>query len=292
MRAPQLLLQHDAKACKPVELVAAAGDRPCRAGRPPCGRGGRTRGSSPSRARSLRARSASALARVEHVRAHDAHDSLAQLGRVAQPAERRAGELGAHLLVALRRVARASRSSAAARRSRARRRAACRGRGRARRAARAAACPRRRPPGRPRTCARRRSGRGSGSPARSRSRGSNSGSSCTSTPVSRAIRSAFAGLRAEQELRELAEPVRREPAADPLARDEAHAAASSRICAQRLLVGVEVELRDEAQPAHDAQRILREAVRRDGRRTRALEVVAGRRTGRRARRRRGGGPSR
>ena len=91
--------------------------------------------------------------------------------------------------------------------------------------------------------------------------------------MSRARRSAFAGSRAEQELRQLAHPVRREPAADALARDEAHARRLLAHLRERLLVRIEVELRDEAQAADEPQRILGEAVRRDRPQDAALEVV-------------------
>ena len=63
-------------------------------------------------------------------------------------------------------------------------------------------------------------------------------------------------LRAEEELRELAHPVRREAAADPLARDVPDLRRPLAHLPQRVLVRVETELRDEAQPADDAQRVV------------------------------------
>ena len=82
--------------------------------------------------------------------------------------------------------------------------------------------------------------------------------------MSRASRSALRRLRAEQQLRELAHPVGGEPAADPLGRDEPHRRRLLAHLPQRLVVRLEVELRDEAQPADEPQRILGEAVRRHG----------------------------
>ena len=91
--------------------------------------------------------------------------------------------------------------------------------------------------------------------------GSNSGSSCDEHARVAREPQRLGRMRAEQQLRQLAHPVGREPAADPLARDELDRGASSRICCSVVVVRVEVELRDEAQPAHEAQRILGEAVR-------------------------------
>jgi hypothetical protein len=75
---------------------------------------------------------------------------------------------------------------------------------------------------------------------------------------SRASRSALAG-RAQQELRELAHPVRGEPAADPLARDVLDLRRPLAHLAERVLVRVDIELRDEAKPAHDPQRVVAKA---------------------------------
>ena len=69
-------------------------------------------------------------------------------------------------------------------------------------------------------------------------------------------------LRAEQQLRELAASVRCETAADPLARDEAHLRGPLPHLGERGVVGLEVELRDEAQAADDPQRVVAEARRR------------------------------
>ena len=80
------------------------------------------------------------------------------------------------------------------------------------------------------------------------------------------------GLRAEQQLRELAHAVRSQTAADPLTRDEADAVGVLAHLLQRGVVGLETELRDEAQPAHDPKRVLGEAVRRDRAQDAAPEV--------------------
>ena len=148
-----------------------------------------------------------ALPDLEHMVAHDPNDAVAQRVRIAQPKQRLPGELATDLLVAPVREA----------------------------GLRVVVQPPVRPPPRGvrlaqiveqrgeahrQRVARVRRGlddregvlvdraaSGSGSPGRSRSRASNSGSSATSTPVSRARRSAFAGLRAEQQLRQLPHPV-------------------------------------------------------------------------------------
>ena len=81
-------------------------------------------------------------------------------------------------------------------------------------------------------------------------------------------------MRAEQELRELPHPVRRQPAADPLARDVLDPRRPLAHLAQRVLVGIDVELRDEAEAADDPERVVAEA-RRPGRAEDApLEVGA------------------
>jgi hypothetical protein len=82
------------------------------------------------------------------------------------------------------------------------------------------------------------------------------------------------GLRAEQELRELAHPVRGQAAADPLARDELHGRRFLAHLDEQLLVGLEPELGDEAQRADDSQRVLAEALGRDRAQTVGLEVRA------------------
>ena len=65
--------------------------------------------------------------------------------------------------------------------------------------------------------------------------------------------------RTEQELRQLAHPVRGETPADALARDELDRGRLRLHLASRLLVELEAELRDETQSAHEPQRILGEA---------------------------------
>ncbi len=77
-----------------------------------------------------------------------------------------------------------------------------------------------------------------------------------------------------QQLRQLPHPVRGETAADALARDVAHALRLRPHLLKCLLVGIEVELRYEAQPAHEPQRVLREAVRRHRPQDAALEILA------------------
>ena len=74
----------------------------------------------------------------------------------------------------------------------------------------------------------------------------------------------FCRVGAEQELGELAHPVRGQPAADPLAGDVVDPRRPLAHLAQRVLVGVDVELRDEAEAADDAERVVAEA-RRPGR---------------------------
>ena len=79
---------------------------------------------------------------------------------------------------------------------------------------------------------------------------------------------------AEQELGELAHPVRGQPAADPLAGDVVDPRRPLAHLAQRVLVGIDVELRDEAEAADDPERVVAEA-RRPGRAENApLEVGA------------------
>ena len=104
--------------------------------------------------------------------------------------------------------------------------------------------------------------------------GSSSGRRWTSTPVSRASRSAFAGCGAEQQLRQLPHPVRGEPAADPLGRDVRDPRRPLAHLAQRVLVGLEAELRDEAEAADDPQRVVAEARRARRAQDTPLEVVA------------------
>ena len=58
------------------------------------------------------------------------------------------------------------------------------------------------------------------------------------------------GLRAEQQLRQLPHAVRLQAAADPFGRDEPDVRCLFLHLAQRLVVGCEVELRDEAKPAN------------------------------------------
>jgi hypothetical protein len=80
------------------------------------------------------------------------------------------------------------------------------------------------------------------------------------------------GLGAEQQLRELAHPVAREPAADPLGRDVVDLGGPLAHLAERVLVRVEVELGDEAEPAHDPERVVAEARGRRRAKDPALEV--------------------
>jgi hypothetical protein len=91
--------------------------------------------------------------------------------------------------------------------------------------------------------------------------------------VSRAEPQRLGRLRAEQQLRQLAHPVGGEPAADPLGRDERTLGASSIIWRSGLVVGREIELRDEPQPADEAQRVLGERARRDRAQHAVLEVL-------------------
>ena len=79
-------------------------------------------------------------------------------------------------------------------------------------------------------------------------------------------------LRAQQELRELAHPVRGQPAADPLARDMLDLRRPLAHLAQRVLVGIDIELRDEAQPAHDPQWVVPKARRAGRTEDPALEI--------------------
>src|SRR5579884_1631341 len=74
----------------------------------------------------------------------------------------------------------------------------------------------------------------------------------------------LAGTGAEEELRELTQAVGGEPAADPLAGDDAHTPRVLAQLSQRLVVRLEIELRDEPQAADEAERVLLEAPRRDG----------------------------
>ena len=64
---------------------------------------------------------------------------------------------------------------------------------------------------------------------------------------------------AEEELRELAQAVAREPASDPLAGDVDESRRPFPHLPLRLGIEVEAELRDEAETAHDSQRIVLEA---------------------------------
>ena len=82
------------------------------------------------------------------------------------------------------------------------------------------------------------------------------------------------GPAAEQELRELPQPVRLLPAADPLGRDVPQAAGARAHLVEGLVGELEVELRDEPQAAEDAQRILLEALGRDRAQEPLLEIDA------------------
>ena len=103
--------------------------------------------------------------------------------------------------------------------------------------------------------------------------GANSGITASSTPVSRARRSALAGWEPSSSFDSSPIPSAREPAADALGRDEADARGLVDHLPLRLVVGREVELRDEAQAAHEAQRILGERVRRHRPQHAVVEVL-------------------
>ena len=68
-------------------------------------------------------------------------------------------------------------------------------------------------------------------------------------------------LRAEQQLRELAHPVGGKPTADPLTRHEPDSGCLVTHLSQRFRVGLEAELRHEAQRTNEAERILGETRR-------------------------------
>ena len=80
------------------------------------------------------------------------------------------------------------------------------------------------------------------------------------------------GVLTEQKLRELTHPVGVQAAADALAGDEAHAVCFVAHLLQRRLIRSQTQLGDEAQAAHEAQWVLREAVRADGPQDAALEI--------------------
>ena len=82
------------------------------------------------------------------------------------------------------------------------------------------------------------------------------------------------GLGPEQELRELAHPVGGQTAADALARDELHRRRFLAHLGEQLLVGLEAELRDETERTDESQRILAEALSRDGAEPARLEIGA------------------
>ena len=79
-------------------------------------------------------------------------------------------------------------------------------------------------------------------------------------------------LRAEQELRELAHPVRAEPAPDALAGDERDARGFGAHLLERLRVRLETELRDEPQAPHETQWILGEATRPNRAKNAVLQI--------------------
>ena len=68
-------------------------------------------------------------------------------------------------------------------------------------------------------------------------------------------------MGAEQELGELPQPVRRQPAADPLTRDVLDPRRPLAHLPQRVVVGIDIELRDEAKAADDPERVVAEACR-------------------------------
>ena len=157
--------------------------------------------------------------------------ALAQLGRIAKPLERLLGELRADLLVASVRVAalrvvvqpavgaapgdvRLAEVVEERREPHAQREPA-----------------RRRPPARPRTCARRRSASCQRLSCSNPIAGSNSGRRCTSTPVSRASRSAFAGCAPSSSFDSSPIPSAARPPPIRSPETSSTLAASSRICA-------------------------------------------------------------
>jgi hypothetical protein len=81
-------------------------------------------------------------------------------------------------------------------------------------------------------------------------------------------------LRPKEQLRQLAETVGRKTAADALTRDEPDARRLRAHLPQCLLVGIDVELGHEPQPANEAKRILGEARRGDGAQDATLQVLA------------------
>ena len=211
------------------------------------------------------------LADVEHVEADDAHDALAQIGRVAQPLQRAVGELGADVgvvavarprvevqaavpsapadarlaeIVEQRRQPHAQRHGVVGRRLDDRERVLVDGEVVI--AALLVVADRRL--------------------ELRKQRDEHAGVAGKAERPAR--------LAAEQQLRELPHPVRGEATADPLARDELHRRGLLVHLAQRLLVGLEAELRDEPQRPHEPQRILREAPLRDRAQHPPLDVSA------------------
>ena len=92
--------------------------------------------------------------------------------------------------------------------------------------------------------------------------------------MSRASAQRLERIAAEQELRQLAEPVRRQAAADALAADERHRIRLAPHLGERLCGRFEVELGDEPQAAHQAQRIFRKARVGDGPEHARVEIPA------------------
>ena len=98
---------------------------------------------------------------------------------------------------------------------------------------------------------------------------SNSGSSSTSTPVSRASRSALAGCAPSSSFESSPIPSALSPPPIRSAETSRTDGACSRIWRERLLVRVEVVLRDEAEAADEPERVLAEALGETVRSTRA-----------------------
>ena len=90
--------------------------------------------------------------------------------------------------------------------------------------------------------------------------------------MSRASSERPRGLPPEKQLRELPEPIRLDPASDPLCRDMGEPVDVRLHLGPRLGCEAEAELRHEAQRSDDAQRIVCEARRADGAKLATLEI--------------------
>jgi len=82
------------------------------------------------------------------------------------------------------------------------------------------------------------------------------------------------GVHAEQQLRELPHPVRGQPPADTLGRDQCNGVRLRAHLGERRLVGNETELGDEAEPAHEPEGVLGEASRAERAQDSTLEIAA------------------